>query len=214
MAQEAAADKPIDSLYREDQFYIGMTYNLLGKKPIGVKQSGFSFGFHLGFIRDIPINKARNKAFGIGLGYSTNGYNQNILISKDDQNNFTYSLLEDSNSYSKNKFNTHVIEVPIQFRWRTSTPSDYAFWRIYTGLKVGYVFSNISKYKGDLGGITHYNNPDFNDFQYGLTLSIGYSTWNLHVYYGLNSVFSNNATLNDASIDLNSIKLGLMFYIL
>lgn len=162
----------------------------------------------------MPINKRRNKAFGIGIGYSNNGYNQNILMSKDDSGNFIYTLLEDSSTYSKNKFITHVIEVPIQFRWRTSTPTDYGFWRIYAGFKVGYVVSNITKYKGDLGNITHHSNDDFNDFQYGLTLSAGYSTWNLHVYYGLNSVLSDGAMLNNSSIDMNTIKLGLMFYIL
>lgn len=213
MAQEKT-DKVVDSLYREDQFYIGMTYNLLGKKPTGVAQSGFSFGFHLGFVRDMPINKARNKAFGIGLGYSTNGYNQNMLITRDDNDKFTYSILGDSNSYSKNKFNAHVIEVPIEYRWRTSTPSDYDFWRIYAGFKIGYVVTHVAKYKGDLGDIKHYDNDDFNNFQYGLTLSAGYSTWNFHVYYGLNSILSGNAKLNDGPIDMKAIKLGLMFYIL
>lgn len=213
MAQEET-DKVVDSLYREDQFYLGMTYNLLEKKPVGVTQSAFSFGLHLGFIRDMPINKKRNKAFGIGLGYSTNGYNHNILMAKEDNGKVSYSLLEDSNSYSKNKFNTHVVEVPIQYRWRTSTPSDYGFWRIYVGFKVGYVVSHIYKYKGELGDIKHYDNDDFNDFQYGLTLSAGYSTWNFHVYYDLNSILSGNAKLDNNPIDMNAIKLGLMFYIL
>ena len=30
----------IDSLYREDQFYAGVTYNLIGELPSGVSQSG------------------------------------------------------------------------------------------------------------------------------------------------------------------------------
>ena len=157
-AQEEVAEKEVDSLYREDQFYAGIVYNMLDNKPVGVTQSGFSFGFHFGFIRDMPINQARNIAFGIGLGYSTNGYNQNILMTRGDGDKFNYTLLEGSDTYSKNKFNTHVIEVPIQFRWRTSTPSEYTFWRIYAGFKIGYVVSNISKYKGDLGNIKHYNN--------------------------------------------------------
>ncbi|WP_136481490.1 porin family protein [Cognatitamlana onchidii] len=208
------SEKAGDSLYREDQFYIGITYNLLGKKPAGVTQSGFSFGLHLGFIRDMPINKKRNKAFGIGLGYSTNGYNQNILMSRGADGKFDYELLGSSGTYSRNKFNTHVIELPIQYRWRTSTPSDYAFWRVYAGVKLGYMVSNISRYKGELGNLTFYNNQDFNDFQYGLTLSAGYNTWNFHVYYGLNNLLDGNAKLNGGSIDMNAIKLGLMFYIL
>ena len=72
----------LDSLYREDQFYIGVTYNTIQKKPAGVIQNKFTPSFSIGFLRDMPINKARNKAFAAGLGYSLNSYNQNILISE------------------------------------------------------------------------------------------------------------------------------------
>ena len=61
----------IDTRYREDQFYVSVTYNLLNNKPSGMSQSGFSSGFHLGFIRDMPINDKRNLAIGIGLGLSS-----------------------------------------------------------------------------------------------------------------------------------------------
>jgi hypothetical protein len=130
-AQEFS-NKVEDSLYREDQFYIGVSYNLLGKKPMNLSQTGFSSGFHLGFIRDMPINKKRNVAFGIGLGISSNSYNQNLLIDKDNLGNSTYSILDGNGTFIKNKFSTHLIELPFEFRWRTSTPTEYNFWRIYT----------------------------------------------------------------------------------
>ncbi|WP_345275118.1 porin family protein [Litoribaculum gwangyangense] len=206
-------EKEVDSLYKEDQFYAGITYNLIGKLPNNLSQSGFSLGFHLGFIKDIPINKQRDIAIGIGLGYSANSFNQNLLINKDGSGNLTYEIL-DKNSFIKNKFSNHLIELPIEFRWRTSTPTDYNFWRIYMGFKLGYVFTNTTKYKGDLGTIKYNNNKDFNNLQYGLTLSAGYNTWNLYLYYGLNPIFSKEAQLNGRRIEMNAIKVGLMFYIL
>jgi hypothetical protein len=211
--QEEAV-KEVDSLYKEDQFFAGVTYNLLGIKSNELSQSGFSLGFHLGFIKDMPINKERNTAIGIGLGYSANSFNQNLLINKDGNGNFTYEILEDNSTYSKNKFSYHLIELPIEFRWRTSTQTDYNFWRIYTGFKFGYVFTNASKYKGDLGTIRFSNNEDFNEFQYGLTLSAGYNTWNLYIYYALNPILSSDAQLNGNNIDMNAVKIGLIFYIL
>jgi len=39
----------VDSLYREDQFYIGFTYNSLFNKPAEVSQNKFSSGFSGGF---------------------------------------------------------------------------------------------------------------------------------------------------------------------
>ena len=207
-------NKETDSLYKEDQFYAGVTYNLLGKKPANVSQSGFSLGFHLGFIKDMPINKNRNVAIGLGLGYSANSYNQNLLINKDNAGSTTYSVLEAGNTYTKNKFSSHLIELPLEFRWRTSTATDYNFWRIYTGFKLGYVFAHTTKYRGDLGKLRYSNIKDFNNFQYGFTLSAGYNTWNIFLYYALNPIFSGDASLNGNKIDMNALKIGLMFYIL
>lgn len=207
-------NKDIDSLYREDQFFIGFTYNLLGNKPKGLSQTGFSSGFHMGFIRDMPINKNRNIAFGLGLGYSTNSFNQNLLINKDDLGIVSYNILDDNSTYSKNKFSTHLIEIPLEFRWRTSTPKNYNFWRIYTGFKVSYIFASTTKYTGDLGSLIFSNINTFNTFQYGLTLSAGYNTWNFYMFYTLNPIFSNDVKLNGNDLNMNAIKIGLMFYIL
>lgn len=212
-AQEIV-NKTLDSLYREDQFYFGVTYNILSNSPDDLSQAGFSSGFHLGFIRDMPINKKRTMALGIGLGYSTNSYNNNLLINKNDFGAFSYTILEDGNTYSKNKFSTHLVEIPLEFRWRTSTASDYNFWRIYTGFKFGYLFSNTTKYEGDLGSIKLNNIDSFNNLQYGLSLSVGYNTWNIYVYYALNPVFTDDVLLNGNNLDINTLKVGLIFYIL
>lgn len=205
--------KEVDSLYREDQFYAGVTYNLLGNKPSDLSQSGFSTGLHFGFIKDMPLNDKRNVAIGIGLGYSMNSFNQNMQINEESGGSYSYTIL-DGNTYSKNKFSNHLIEIPIEFRWRTSTPTEYRFWRIYTGLKVGYAIVNTAKFKDDSRSIKYNNISDFNKLEYGFTLSAGYNTWNIYLYYGLNPIFSNNAVLEGDKIDMNAIKVGLIFYIL
>lgn len=200
--------------YREDQFYVSVTYNLLNNRPKDVSQNGFSSGFHFGFIRDMPINERRNWAIGLGLGLSTNSYNQNISI-LEVNNDIVYNIIDDSEvNVSKNKFTTYLLEVPLEIRWRTSTATDYNFWRIYTGVKFGYLLYNSSKYKSDSGNQSLSNIDDFNPLQYGLTLSAGYGTWNFHAYYGLNSIFDKNVKLSDTTIDVSSFKIGLMFYIL
>ncbi len=212
--EEAPVEQEVDSLYKEDQFYVGVTYNLLIQRPKGVSQSGFSTGFHLGYIKDMPINVNRNVAIGVGLGLSSNSFNQNMLIDKDSNSNYTYTVLDDSeDSYTKNKFTTYMIEAPIEFRWRTSTPTEYKFWRIYTGFKLGYVIANSSKFNSDTT-IKHSNISDFNKFQYGFTISAGYNTWNIHFYYALNTLFNKDAQLNGSSLDMHAVKIGLMLYLL
>jgi hypothetical protein len=211
---ETDTSSVVDHNYREDQFYASVTYNLLGNKPDGVSQSGFSSGYHFGFIRDMPINKRRNLAVGVGIGLSSNSYNQTLLISEVD-NKFQYAVLNDNETnYSKNKFTTYLVEFPIEFRWRTSTATNYDFWRIYAGIKFGYVLYNSSKFNSASGDIKLSGIDDFNAFQYGLTFSAGYSTISFHLYYGLNEIFKDVTLIDGASIDMNSVRIGLMFYIL
>jgi hypothetical protein len=162
----------------------------------------------------MPINERRNLAIGLGLGLSANSYNQNILISQTG-NTISYEIY-DGNEFNvtKNKFTTYLFEVPLEIRWRTSTPAEYNFWRIYGGIKFGYLLYNQSKFRSDQTNIDVSNNSDFENIQYGLTLSLGYATWNFYVYYGLNPIFNQNATLDGETIELSTIKLGLMFYML
>ena len=201
----------LDSLYREDQIYIGVTYNALVNLPSGVSQNSFSTGFHLGVIRDFPINKRRNVAIGLGLGYSINTFNQNIRISSTTPT--TYTILEDIN-YSNNNFSQHLLELPLEFRWRTSNAETYKFWRVYTGVKMGYLLASKSVYNGEPGNETHRGLTGLNTWQYGLTLSVGYNTWNGYIYYGLNPIFDSISSTNAQSIEMNALKIGLIFYIL
>jgi len=201
--------------YREDQFYASVTYNLINEKPEGISQNGFSSGFHLGFIRDMPINERRNVAIGLGLGISSNSYNQKNILIEEGNNGIEFNSIDESEyNVSKNKFTTYLLEVPLEIRWRTSNATDYNFWRIYTGFKVGYLLYNSTKFMSEVENVKLSNIDSFNKFQYGLTLSAGYSTWNFHVYYGLNPIFDSNSKLNTKTIDMKSLKIGLMFYIL
>ena len=200
-----------DSLYREDQFYVSVTYNALIDLPNNVSQNSFSTGFHLGFIRDFPLNKSRNIALGLGFGYSFNNFNQNIRISGSSPS--TYIVVESSN-YSKNNLSLQFLEVPLEFRWRTSSSESYKFWRVYTGLKFGYLINSKSIFNNSTVSDKQKNLKDLNMIQYGLTMSIGYNTWNGYVYYGLNSIFNDVSTLDLQPIDMSALKIGLIFYIL
>lgn len=202
----------VDNKYREDQFYFGVTYNLLGNNDLDISQTGFSSGFHFGFIRDMPVNKTRTMALGIGLGYSANAVNQNLSITED-ITGYSYELL-DTDYFTKNRFSLHIVELPLELRWRQSTPSIHKFWRIYTGVKFGYVFASSVKFKDSTGTSKLKSIDDFDEFQYGLTFSIGYNIVNAHIYYGLNSIFDDDANVEGQSIDINLVKIGLIIYIL
>ena len=209
---ENASKVKIDSLYREDQFYFGFTLNTLQNKPVGLTQDKFSSGFSAGFLRDFPINKKRTIAIAPGLGFSYNNYNQNLKIEQSNQIT-TYTIVDPDTSFKLNRFSQFLVEVPIEFRWRSSSYESHKFWRIYGGFKMSYLLFDKSVYEDELGKIVVTNNKDFNKFLYGAYLSAGYNSINVYAYYGLNSLFQ-SAKTNTESIDMNSLNVGIMFYIL
>jgi hypothetical protein len=209
---EDASKIKIDSLYREDQFYFSITINTLQNKPKGLSQDKFSSGFSVGFLRDFPVNKKRTVAIAPGIGLAYNNYNQNVKITELNQVP-VYTIIESNVTYDKNRFSQLLVEVPIEFRWRTSTFESHKFWRIYGGIKMGYLLYDKSIYQDANGKIAVNNNKDFNKFQYGTYITAGYNSINVYAYYGLNSLFQSAKTTTE-TIDMNSFNVGIMFYIL
>ncbi len=214
-SQEKKQESPfiaIDSLYREDQFYFGITYNSLQKRPPGLVQDGFSLGLNGGFLRDMPINKKRTIAIAAGLGLSYDKFNENLLVYE--KNGTPEYTLINKSDYSKNKLETVYLDLPIEFRWRNSTPLTTKFLRWHTGFKVSYlIFSKSKSINQNEEQSTILNNPDLNKLRFGPYLSFGYNTWNAYVYYGLNPIFK-SAKLNGQNNDMKNINIGLIFYIL
>jgi hypothetical protein len=209
---ENSTNIKIDSLYREDQFYFSFTLNTLQNKPKGLSQDKFSSGFSTGFLRDIPVNKKRTVAIAPGIGLSYNNYIQNLKITELNQVP-VYSIIESDVTYNKNRFSQLLVEVPIEFRWRSSTFESHKFWRIYSGFKMGYLLYDKSIFEDADGKIAVNNNKDFNKFQYGTYISVGYNSINVFAYYGLNTLFKSAKTTTE-TIDMNTLNVGIMFYIL
>lgn len=194
----------VDEKYLEDQLYLSLTYISLLNTPPPISQSGFSFGLGGGFIKDIPLNPRRNVALGAGLGYGFNNYYFNFRFEKEtEEGPQTVSL--------NSKYRLHMLEVPLELRFRTSTATRYKFWRFYPGFKLSYVFfENLSLERDpdfDTGEVVKYN-----ELLYGLTFSGGYNKWNIHVYYGLNDLLTNTPQ-NEFDFNITDFRIGLIFYV-
>ena len=201
--------------YLEDQLYIGLTYNHLLSKPRNVVQHNMSRAVHLGFLRDIPMNEQRNIGLAVGLGYAYDLVYSNIVASSE-KGNISYQIISGLNNIniSKNYFDAHSIEIPVEFRWRTSTPNKFKFWRIYTGVRIGYVVDAKSLIKQN--EITHYfSNSDLeNKWQFKVFSAFGYNAINFFVQYSLTPIFKDKKTIDDVPLKSSVLQMGLMFYIL
>ena len=194
--------------YWEDQLYINVTYNVLNNQPSIINRSGFSYGFSGGYIKDIPLKKNGKIAVGLGLGYSFDSFNHNLKVVEGTLNSF-----ESGSNIASNKIKLNNLEIPIQFRWRSSTVNTYSFWRFYAGVKLSYNLSNTFSYTDNNASVSINNITEYNKWQTGLIMSAGYGTFNFHVYYGLSPLFK-NASINGNSIDTKMLRFGLSFYLL
>src|SRR5690606_11611194 len=105
-------DEKAQSRYLEDQFYIGIGYNILLDKPDNVVQRSLSYNLQAGFIKDIPLNQRRNFGIGLGMGYAVNSYYSNVVATNVDSN-VSYEVMDESN-FKRNKLETHAIEFPLE----------------------------------------------------------------------------------------------------
>ena len=158
------------------------------------------------FEQAIKLLKARGKAMQLAVPKGEGG--MLVVLGTD------VKIVSDLDSFTKNKWVLNELEFPFEIRWRTSTPENYKFWRIYFGLKTSYIISSKVKYESSSNNQTIRNLP-FNNFQSGFTLNAGNNTWNLGVYLGLQPLFDKEFTKNHINIkNIKQFKVGLIFYIL
>lgn len=205
---------PIDDRYREDQFYINITYNIVSDMPNGAELRGLTGGLGFGFVRDLPINKRRNVAVGIGAGLSFNQYGQNLFIGEDEEENTLFRVLDDNADFDINRFSTATVEVPLEFRWRTSTAQKYKFWRVYTGVRVGYTFWYRSYFSQENNSVSQTDISEFQTFSITPTFSFGFNKINFFASYAVTPFFKDSQTNLGEEVGFNPIRLGLIFYIL
>jgi hypothetical protein len=199
----------VDSLYREDQMYATFSLNLIQNRPAGFSKHSLSSGLSVGFLRDMPFNKKRTWAIAAGLGYSYNNLKNNIKVDNS-ANDFNYTI---DNTFDKNKLVLHQLELPIEIRWRNSTYDSHKFWRIYSGFKISYLFADKSVFNSPIEDIIVRNNNDLSKIKYATYLAVGNNTGNIYVQYSLSPIFK-DVQLNDKKLEISSLNIGFVFYIL
>ncbi|MCY4253209.1 MAG: hypothetical protein OXC64_00560 [Flavobacteriaceae bacterium] len=197
--------------YREDQIYLGLSFMSIVRNQSDFFQRGVSSHFQIGVVRDFPLSVDGRWAIGLGLGYSTAQFSSNLKrLSNTATQTLAYELeAETSSSTTANGFQS--IEFPIELRWRDSSPQDYQFWRVHSGIKFLWNISAKSKFEDSKTNILH----EINRWSSELFLAFGYNTWNIYVSYELKPVLTNLPIIQmESSLQMNALKLGLIFFLL
>ena len=208
LLQSQKTDQRSDSIfYREDQLYFGTSLMLLRTNQDDFKTRGLSRHFQLGLIRDIPLSVSGKLSSGLGLGISFEKFTTNLIPKE----NGVYSFDLDKNINNSFSVSVKSFEIPISIRWRNSSNLDYAFWRVYGGIKINWNFQNRVTEDLNFETINH----EINTFVTNVFLSFGYNTWNFYLSYPLTPIFNSKITNpNNSSIRISPIKVGLIFFVL
>lgn len=180
------------TFYREDQFYFGLNYLVLQSTADTFEQQGLSSQFQIGILRDIPLHPNGRWAIALGVGYERSNLRSNSQW-EDTTLNYTTASYR-AHSYQSMSF-------PLEIRWRSSTPSQYAFWRIYSGVKWQRNWALGSLPQGVL-----------KPWLPSVYAAIGYNTWNVYVGASLQPIYEAHAVTKNNQ--LRSLALGLIFYLL
>jgi hypothetical protein len=76
-----------------------------------------------------------------------------------------------------------------------------------------YLILDRSRFVGENINSTVRNNSDLNNLQLGPYIAVGFNTWNFQAYYGINPIYK-NVSVNNEGVEMRTLNIGLMFYIL
>ena len=194
--------------FREDQIYLSIAYPYFSDAPNTLIQNKLSYAFSFGFVRDMPINKQRSLAVGIGLGYDqATIYNNNLFTYAG--NNISATVIE--GGYQQNYLRMQSLAVPLELRWRNATETKHAFWRIHTGVSVHFPMQ-FKSYNKTSTGLINTTKLASKGTILRWNVHFGFNTWNISIAHDMQP-WATFGTSN-RKFDMNFTKIGLIFYIL
>ena len=194
--------------FREDQLYLSIAYPYFSDAPSTLIQNKLSYAFSAGFIRDMPINKERTLAVGIGLGYDQATVYNNTLFTYAG-NTISATVIE--GGYQQNYLRMQSLAVPLELRWRNATETKHAFWRIHTGVSVHFPMQ-FKSYNKTSTGLINTTKLASKGTILRWNVLFGFNTWNISIAHDMQPWAAFSATNNN--FDMKFTKIGLIFYIL
>lgn len=195
------------SKFREDQVYFGVAYPYFSNPPETLIQNKLSYAFSLGFIRDMPINKKRTWAVGLGIGGNVTKWftNTQFFVSR---NNISTKTITDD--YRQNFITMQSLEFPFEVRWRNATTTKHAFWRIHTGVSLNIPLRTKTLFTPSNGTETSNFLSTNGTFLRG-NLHFGFNTWNISIAHDIEPWVVSDSP--NGKFNVKSTKVGLIFYL-
>lgn len=195
-----------ERMHPTDRFMITVFSDIWQDVPETMDLRTIQRGVSINAFQDMPIGRT-NFSLAAGLAFSShNLYSDHRYRFIPEMNQFHFVAIDPAHDYDKNKLSMNYLEVPVQLRFRTrDLPSTL---RLYAGVKAGYLFHAHTKFVGKeyYDGqqeppalvdkrtikVKEHKLDNINKYRIGLTGTVGYGAFNLHVYYQLTETFKDN----------------------
>lgn len=195
-------------MHPTDRFMLTLFTDIWQDEPQGMELKSIQRGVSIRAMQDMPLGRSSFSA-AVGLGFTSNNLYSDHRYSFDpalDGFDF-FPITED---YDKNKLSLNYLDLPVELRFRSRDPNRR--FRLYTGLKLGYLVNAHTKYEGKVTHpwgerstrIKEHKLDNISSYRIGLTTMVGYRSVNLHLHYPLTSLFEDNSAR-----DMSAISLGL-----
>jgi hypothetical protein len=157
--------------------------------PKGVIQEPAKcIGFNISLMFDKPIGNSPI-SFGYGIGLFSHNFHSNsdFVMHRDSISNTVQTVLEPyARPVQLNRYAQKILEIPIEFRFRTKTDRQF---KIHVGGKIGYVVNDFRSIKDADGKIRVYNISNINPIRYGVNFRIGFEQIALSASYYFTEIF-------------------------
>ena len=173
--------------------------------PRGVQGKLTSGGVNFYLYFDYPIASSRfSFAWGAGISsHNVHGkFNLKYQIDSIRSQVMFSQLVPREDPYSKNRFGLKVLEVPIEFRFRTRT--SYQF-KVMAGMKAGWVVQSFRKVFDADGKRKMYDLYGVNPLRYGAHVRVGVEQLQFTFFMALSSLFENGK----GSPDIKPYSVGI-----
>ncbi len=214
-------------MHPTDRFIVTLFTDIWQDTPDQMELKTIQRGISINALQDMPLWRT-NFSIAAGLGFTShNLYSDHFYLFNTYENRFDFYPIP--YSYEKNKISLNYMEVPVQLRYRTRDLN--RTFRIYAGMKAGYLVNAHTKYVGKMtfsgpGGIQFLNDDEagetttmerttkikthklrnINNLRVGLSAMVGYRSVNLYIYYPITNIFDDNH-----AEDMRPITLGFSF---
>jgi Outer membrane protein beta-barrel domain len=114
---------------------------------------------------------------------------------------------QDNIDYSKNRFSSSYLRIPLSFDFRTNTDRKGKRAHFVIGPEGGFLLGGMVKQiSSENGKQKFYNDYNFTRFRYGVVTRIGYGGFGIFAKYYMNDMFENSP----AQAGLKNFSFGLM----